>query len=53
MSRERRTVPPEAVELYTQYVHGDISRRAFLDGTKKFAVGGLTTAAILEALTPN
>ena len=53
MSRERRTVPPEAVELYTQYVHGEISRRDFLSGTKKFAVAGLTTAAIIEALTPN
>ena len=53
MSRERRTVPPEAVELYTQYVHGEISRRDFLNGTKKFAVAGLTSAAIIEALTPN
>ena len=53
MARERRTVPPEAVELYTQYVHGDISRREFLQGTKRFAVAGLTAAAIIEALTPN
>ncbi len=53
MSRERRTVPPEAVELYTQYAHGEISRRDFLDGVKRFAVAGLTAGAIIEALTPN
>ncbi len=46
-------IPAEAVELYTQYIHGDISRRAFLDGVKRFAVAGLTAAVIVEALMPN
>ena len=46
-------IPAEAVELYTQYIHGDISRRDFLDGVKRFAVAGLTAAAIVEALMPN
>jgi len=31
-SKERRTVPPEAIELYNQFVHGEISRREFLSG---------------------
>jgi carboxymethylenebutenolidase len=45
--------PQELLNLFDRYVHGDIDRRAFLDGAKKFAVGGLTTAAIFEALRPN
>jgi carboxymethylenebutenolidase len=44
---------PELLELFDQYVHGGVSRREFFDGAKKFAVGGLTTAAILETLSPN
>src|SRR5262245_20059913 len=46
-------IPAEAVELYTQFIHGDISRRAFVRGVERFAVAGLTTAAIVEALMPN
>src|SRR5258705_8449684 len=30
-----------------------IARRGFLDGAAKFAVGGMTAAAILQALSPN
>ena len=52
MSREKRTVPPEAIELYNQYVHGELSRREFLNGAKRFAVAGLTAGAIIEALMP-
>lgn len=51
--KERRTVPAEAIELYNQYVHGEISRRAFLDRAKQFVVAGLTAGAIVEALMPN
>jgi carboxymethylenebutenolidase len=49
----RKKIPAEAVDLYTQFIHGDISRRDFLDGVKRFAVGGLTATAIVEALMPN
>jgi len=52
-SKERRTVPPEAVELYTQYIHGEISRRSFMSGVKKFAVLGLSANAIAQALMPD
>lgn len=38
--------------LFDRYVHGLISRREFLDGASKFAVGGLSTAAILDSLSP-
>lgn len=52
-SKERRTVPPEAIELYNRYIHGEISRRSFLSGAKKFAIAGLTASALVEALMPN
>jgi carboxymethylenebutenolidase len=45
--------PQELLDLFHEYQHGDISRRAFLDGAAKFAVGGLTVAAIFESLKPN
>ncbi|MGE3844986.1 MAG: dienelactone hydrolase family protein [Vicinamibacterales bacterium] len=45
--------PQELLDLFHLYVHGDIDRRAFFDGASKFAVGGMTTAAIFEALRPN
>lgn len=45
-------IPAEAVELYTRAIHGEISRRAFTDGVKKYAVAGLTAGAIIDALMP-
>lgn len=45
--------PQELLDLFHQYVHGDIDRRAFLDGSGKFAVGGLTATALFEMLRPN
>src|SRR6185436_17606395 len=45
--------PQELLDLFHLYVHGDLSRRAFLDGAAKYAVGGLTAAAIFEMLKPN
>jgi carboxymethylenebutenolidase len=44
---------PEILKLFDRYVHGGISRREFLDAAARFAVGGLTAAAILESLGPN
>ncbi|MDH3265717.1 MAG: dienelactone hydrolase family protein, partial [Gammaproteobacteria bacterium] len=52
-SKERRTVPAEAIELYNDFIHGEISRRDFLDGAKKYAVLGLTAGGIVQALMPD
>ncbi len=52
-AKEKRTVPVEAIELYNQYVHGEISRRTFLNRAKQFVVAGLTATALVEALMPN
>ncbi|HEY0099347.1 MAG TPA: dienelactone hydrolase family protein [Pyrinomonadaceae bacterium] len=45
--------PQELLDLFHEYQHGDIDRRTFLSRAGKFAVGGLTVAAIFESLTPN
>jgi carboxymethylenebutenolidase len=54
MERKKATdFPQELLNLFDRYVHGDIDRRAFLDGAKKFATGGVTATALWEALRPN
>ena len=45
--------PQELLNLFDGYVHGGISRRQFLDGAQRFAVGGVTAAALFEMLKPN
>ena len=45
--------PQELLDLFHEYQHGDIDRRAFLERAAKFAVGGLTAAAILSEMRPN
>ncbi|WP_018631755.1 YghX family hydrolase [Neomegalonema perideroedes] len=45
--------PPELLELYDFYVHGRITKREFLDRAGKFALGGLTAAALLSSLSPD
>lgn len=45
--------PQELLNLFDKYVHGDIDRRAFLDGAQKYATATLTATAIWESLRPN
>ena len=45
--------PQEVLDIFDHYVHGEISRRDFIDRAAKFAVGGMSAAAMLEALRPN
>jgi len=54
MERRRASDFPQAViDLYTRYSHGAVSRRDFLERAGRYAVGGFTAAAMLEALSPN
>lgn len=48
-----RDFSPELLELYDGYVHGQLSRRQFLDRAAKYAVGGLTATSLLASLSPN
>jgi len=45
--------PQELLNLFDKYVHGDIDRRAFLDGAQKYATAGVTATMIWESLRPN
>ena len=53
MTSERPKLPAQAIELYNRYIHGEIPRREFLNGVSRFAVGGLTLGAVVDALMPN
>ena len=54
MERKKASDFPQGLlRLLDRYVHGEISRRDFLDGAQKFAVGGVTAAALFEMLRPN
>jgi carboxymethylenebutenolidase len=45
--------PQEVLDLFDGYVHGRMNRRDFLDRAAKYAVGGMTAAAMLDSLRPN
>src|SRR5499427_1166976 len=45
--------PQELLDLFHEYQHGEITRREFFDRAGKFAVGGVTVAALFESLKPN
>ncbi len=46
-------MPVEAVRLYNLFIHGDISRRDFMDGLQKVATASLAVGVMVEALMPN
>ena len=45
--------PQELLELYDYYAHGQITKREFMDRAAKFAIGGVTAAALLSQLSPD
>ena len=54
MERKKASDFPQGLlNLFDGYVHGRMSRREFLDGAQKYAVGGVTAAALFEMLKPN
>ena len=44
---------PEVLKLFDQYVHGQLDRRGFLAQASRYAVGGVTAAGMLTALSPS
>jgi len=44
---------PEVLGLFDQFVHGQISRRDFLNRAGKLAVAGASAAVLLQSLSPN
>ena len=55
MEQERLTAKdfsPELLDVFDQYVHGDIDRRGFFDRAAKYVAAPLTAAMVLEMLNP-
>lgn len=48
-----KSIPDQAWPLFDRYVHGDLSRRGFLEQAATFAGGPAGAAALLAALSPN
>jgi carboxymethylenebutenolidase len=46
-------IPAQSWPLFDRYVHGDLSRRGFLEQAATFAGGPAGAAALLAALSPN
>lgn len=54
MQRKKATdFDPRLLELYDGYVHGKMSKRAFLTGASRYVAAGVTAAALLDSLQPN
>jgi carboxymethylenebutenolidase len=53
MEQTKLEIPAEAVEAYTQYIHGEIDRRSFMSRVNKVAVSTVAAAAIVDQLMPN
>jgi carboxymethylenebutenolidase len=47
-----RNFSPELLNIFDQYVHGDIDRRGFLDRAAKYAAAPVTAAMLLDMLNP-
>ena len=45
--------PQPVLDLFDGYQHGFIDRREFLERAKRYAVGGMSAAAMLQGLRPN
>src|SRR3984885_3989498 len=53
MEPTKSKLPSEAIQLYNEFIHGEITRRSFMDGLQRLAVGGLAGAALIGAFMPN
>ena len=53
MEQTTEKLPAEAVEAYTQYIHGEIDRRTFMNRVNKVAASTVAAAAIVDQLMPN
>ncbi|MBX9738516.1 MAG: dienelactone hydrolase family protein [Beijerinckiaceae bacterium] len=48
-----KDLDPALFDLYDQYCHGMIDRRQFMSSVSKYAVAGMSAAALVEMLLPN
>ena len=50
---KKSAIKQEVFDLYDDYAHNRIDRRAFMDKLSTYAVGGLTVSALLNSIMPN
>jgi len=50
--KQAKDFDQDLLNLFDEYVHGSVDRRGFLERAAKFAVGGVTAAMLLDALSP-
>jgi carboxymethylenebutenolidase len=53
MDPTKPSIPPEAIEAYNLFIHGEIDRRSFMDRVKKVAASTVAAGAIVDLLMPN
>ncbi|MEL6472947.1 MAG: dienelactone hydrolase family protein [Pseudomonadota bacterium] len=54
MPKDHAPIIPQAVfDLYDAYAHGEMDRRSFFASLSKYAVGGMTTAALAACVMPD
>ncbi|WP_276371217.1 dienelactone hydrolase family protein [Chryseolinea sp. H1M3-3] len=50
---KKEDIKQEVFDLYDDYAHNRIERRAFIDKLSTYAVGGITVASLLSFISPN
>lgn len=50
---KKEDIQQEVFDLYDDYAHNRIERRAFLEKLSAYAVGGLTVASLMSFISPN
>ena len=50
---KKEDISQEVFDLYDDYAHSRIDRREFIDKLSRYAVGGITLAALLGFIMPN
>src|SRR5580692_9281083 len=53
MDQTKPKLPREAIQLYNEFIHGEITRRSFMEGLQRLAVGGLAATTMIDTLMPN
>ena len=50
---EKKDVDPRVMQLFDGYVHGQITRREFLDRAAAVTASGVAAALLLKSLSPD
>lgn len=51
--KKGKSYDPELMRLFDGYVHGELTRRQFLDRAAAFATAGISASALLSSLAPD